>query len=133
MTSRERNPQFCGTPARFRDRGFYSIQAEELTCPESEIDLDGPVGVVDSLLPKSKLTSPSPTSTSTKLTTSPVQTTIEVTSPSTTSLSTTVSSTTQLSTTTASTTKLSTVSTTTAGPTSSSTTLLPVILSILFN
>ena len=52
VTSRERNPQFCGTPTRFRERGFYSIQAEELTCPESEIDLAGPIGVVDSLVPK---------------------------------------------------------------------------------
>lgn len=32
MTSRERNPQFCGSPPRFRDRGFYSIQPEELSC-----------------------------------------------------------------------------------------------------
>jgi hypothetical protein len=52
VTSRERNPQFCGTPNRFRDRGFYSIQPDEFTCPESEIDLDGPIGVVDSLVPK---------------------------------------------------------------------------------
>lgn len=34
VTSRERNPQFCGSPPRFRDRGFYSIQPEELTCAE---------------------------------------------------------------------------------------------------
>lgn len=52
VTSRERNPQFCGTPTRFRERGFYSIQAEELTCPESDIDPTGPIGVVDSLVPK---------------------------------------------------------------------------------
>jgi Leucine-rich repeat (LRR) protein len=52
VTSRERNPQFCGTPNRFRERGFYSIQPDEFTCPESEIDLDGPIGVVDSLVPK---------------------------------------------------------------------------------
>ncbi|CAG9853852.1 unnamed protein product [Phyllotreta striolata] len=32
VTSRERNPQFCGSPPRFRDRGFYSIQPEELSC-----------------------------------------------------------------------------------------------------
>lgn len=32
VTSRERNPQFCGSPPRFRDRGFYTIQAEELSC-----------------------------------------------------------------------------------------------------
>ncbi|CAH0557758.1 unnamed protein product [Brassicogethes aeneus] len=32
VTSRERNPQFCGSPPRFRDRGFYSIMPEELSC-----------------------------------------------------------------------------------------------------
>ncbi|XP_063902327.1 leucine-rich repeat transmembrane protein FLRT1 [Zophobas morio] len=36
VTSRERNPQFCGSPARFRDRGFYSIQPEELSCKKEE-------------------------------------------------------------------------------------------------
>lgn len=28
VTSRERNPQFCGSPARLRDRGFYTIQPD---------------------------------------------------------------------------------------------------------
>lgn len=56
VTSRERNPQFCGTPTRFRDRGFYSIAPEELTCPESEVEINGPVGVADSLLPKTAST-----------------------------------------------------------------------------
>ncbi|XP_053694028.1 vasorin [Sabethes cyaneus] len=37
VTSRERNPQFCGSPNRFRDRGFYSIQPEELSCPDAEV------------------------------------------------------------------------------------------------
>nr|CAD7570008.1 unnamed protein product [Timema californicum] len=32
VTSRERNPQFCGSPAMLRDRGFYSILPEELRC-----------------------------------------------------------------------------------------------------
>ncbi|XP_063237644.1 leucine-rich repeat and fibronectin type III domain-containing protein 1-like protein [Bacillus rossius redtenbacheri] len=32
VTSRERNPQFCGSPAAMRDRGFYSIVPEELRC-----------------------------------------------------------------------------------------------------
>lgn len=61
VTSRERNPQFCGSPNRFRDRGFYSIQPDEFTCPESEIDLDGPIGVVDSLIPKTRITTSSST------------------------------------------------------------------------
>jgi hypothetical protein len=28
VTSRERNPQFCGSPERLRDRGFYTIQPD---------------------------------------------------------------------------------------------------------
>ncbi|XP_028901422.1 leucine-rich repeat-containing protein 4B isoform X2 [Zeugodacus cucurbitae] len=36
VTSRERNPQFCGSPTHFRDRGFYSIQPEELICADLE-------------------------------------------------------------------------------------------------
>ncbi|XP_030555054.1 leucine-rich repeat and fibronectin type-III domain-containing protein 3 [Drosophila novamexicana] len=52
VTSRERNPQFCGTPPRFRDRGFYSIQPEELSCPEiADAALRGPVGLADNLKP----------------------------------------------------------------------------------
>ncbi|CAH2001626.1 unnamed protein product [Acanthoscelides obtectus] len=41
VTSRERNPQFCGSPARFRDRGFYSIQIEELGCKKQETTTPG--------------------------------------------------------------------------------------------
>nr|XP_017032044.1 leucine-rich repeat and immunoglobulin-like domain-containing nogo receptor-interacting protein 3 isoform X3 [Drosophila kikkawai] len=52
VTSRERNPQFCGTPPRFRDRGFYSIQPEELSCPDiADTALRGPVGLADNLKP----------------------------------------------------------------------------------
>ncbi|CAH0748742.1 unnamed protein product [Diatraea saccharalis] len=32
VTSRERNPQFCGTPSQFRERGFYSFEPNELVC-----------------------------------------------------------------------------------------------------
>ncbi|XP_058979954.1 leucine-rich repeat and fibronectin type-III domain-containing protein 3 isoform X2 [Musca domestica] len=46
VTSRERNPQFCGSPPHFRDRGFYSIQPDELTCSETEPEL-----VLDDILP----------------------------------------------------------------------------------
>lgn len=63
VTSRERNPQFCGSPGRFRERGFYSIQPEELTCAETDIGLDGPIGVVDSLVPKPFSAAPTPSST----------------------------------------------------------------------
>lgn len=36
VTSRERNPQFCGYPPHFRERGFYSFEPNELVC---EIDM----------------------------------------------------------------------------------------------
>ncbi|CAH1644732.1 unnamed protein product [Spodoptera littoralis] len=32
VTSRERNPQFCGNPSHFRERGFYSFEPNELVC-----------------------------------------------------------------------------------------------------
>lgn len=32
VTSRERNPQFCGNPSQFRERGFYSFEPSELIC-----------------------------------------------------------------------------------------------------
>lgn len=63
VTSRERNPQFCGSPGRYRERGFYSIQPEELTCAEGDIGLDGPIGVIDSLVPKPFSAAPTPSST----------------------------------------------------------------------
>ncbi|KAJ2953847.1 hypothetical protein O0L34_g1478 [Tuta absoluta] len=34
VTSRERNPQFCGNPPHFRDRGFYSFEPNELVCEQ---------------------------------------------------------------------------------------------------
>lgn len=70
VTSRERNPQFCGSPNRFRDRGFYSIQPDELTCPDNDVDLSGPIGLVDSLIPKTSSTSQTPSSTLTTAQTS---------------------------------------------------------------
>ncbi|XP_058177333.1 leucine-rich repeat and fibronectin type-III domain-containing protein 3 [Anopheles ziemanni] len=92
VTSRERNPQFCGSPNRFRDRGFYSIQPEELNCPESEVALEGPVGVVESLLPKTTtlrttttaLTTPSTTGGSTNSAVTNGTTATSATSPPTT-------------------------------------------------
>jgi hypothetical protein len=64
VTSRERNPQFCGTPTKFKERGFYSIQPEELSCPDlDDVELEGPVGVIDSLLPKPFSAVPTPSST----------------------------------------------------------------------
>ncbi|XP_057372454.1 uncharacterized protein LOC130693341 isoform X1 [Daphnia carinata] len=34
VTSRERSPQFCGSPPDFRSRSFYQLGPDELTCPE---------------------------------------------------------------------------------------------------
>lgn len=34
VTSRERNPQFCGQPPHFRERGFYSFEPSELMCTQ---------------------------------------------------------------------------------------------------
>jgi hypothetical protein len=34
VTSRERNPQFCGNPPKFRERGFYSFEPNELVCEQ---------------------------------------------------------------------------------------------------
>uniref|UniRef100_A0A182SE37 LRRCT domain-containing protein n=1 Tax=Anopheles maculatus TaxID=74869 RepID=A0A182SE37_9DIPT len=144
VTSRERNPQFCGSPNRFRERGFYSIQPEELTCPESEVALEGPVGVVESLLPKT--TTARTTTASSTMTTLLTQSTtlggitnatvtVVATSPSTTTLqgsstnaaetqssnSTTSQSSTTLTTTTPATTKQST----TASATTTTTTKTP--------
>ena len=72
VTSRERSPQFCGSPGRYRERGFYSIQPEELTCAEGEIGLDGPIGVIDSLVPKPFSAAPTPSSTTLFITPSTV-------------------------------------------------------------
>lgn len=86
VTSRERNPQFCGSPPRFRDRGFYTIQAEELSCKQNNTtttasgvgvatvvsaDLDD-VSIAESV-PSAKSTST--TETSTTSTTTVTQTT----------------------------------------------------------
>lgn len=130
VTSRERNPQFCGTPNRFRDRGFYTIQPDELTCPESEIDINGPVGVVDSLIPKPIKTtqattttlSTTPSSTSSKLETSPstLATTVFTTTLPSTTITTTTPATTRRQTT--------TVATTASTTTTTTTTLAPVRL-----
>ncbi|KAG8231943.1 hypothetical protein J437_LFUL011412 [Ladona fulva] len=36
VTSRERDPQFCGTPARLKETPFHLIQPEELVCVEDD-------------------------------------------------------------------------------------------------
>ncbi|XP_014362181.2 vasorin isoform X1 [Papilio machaon] len=89
VTSRERNPQFCGNPAHFRDRGFYSFEPSELVCDQESTT------ILERLVP----TTTTSTSTTTEkndinLNTSPSTTT------SPTSLRTTLSTSTTMSTTT---------------------------------
>ena len=38
VTSREKNPKFCGTPTRLRNRNFYTIQPDELICSNDDSD-----------------------------------------------------------------------------------------------
>ncbi|KAH8402529.1 hypothetical protein KR222_006138 [Zaprionus bogoriensis] len=116
VTSRERNPQFCGTPPRFRDRGFYSIQPEELSCPEiADAALRGPVGLADNLKP-TFATSPD----SVEFETGPATGTATGTGTGTGTAATSVSSTTPTTTTTTQLT--TTTTTTTAAPSTSSST-----------
>ncbi|KAI9578680.1 hypothetical protein GQX74_009254 [Glossina fuscipes] len=56
VTSRERNPQFCGSPKHFRDRGFYSLQPNELICPATEDKVNTSFGLVETLIPRQKPT-----------------------------------------------------------------------------
>lgn len=112
VTSRERNPQFCGSPPRFRDRGFYSIQPEELACAKKE-----PIGiatVVTTDLDDVSLIDAVPKATTSSTTTS---TTTKQPSSSTTTISTTSISTTK-TTVTSSTSKVTSKATASTKPTS---------------
>ncbi|XP_034475142.1 uncharacterized protein LOC117782223 isoform X2 [Drosophila innubila] len=129
VTSRERNPQFCGTPPRFRDRGFYSIQPEELNCPEiADAALRGPVGLADNLKPtfpsfpdSVEFEAGSATGTGTGTGTGTAASAPVVTSVS----STTPTTTTTLSTTTTTTTAAPTTSSSSSSSTAASTTPRP--------
>lgn len=61
VTSRERNPQFCGSPPKFRDRGFYSIQPDEFIC-DSNIQ-EGATNAIEALVPKPFSSAITPSST----------------------------------------------------------------------
>ncbi|XP_054281900.1 leucine-rich repeat and fibronectin type-III domain-containing protein 3 isoform X2 [Macrosteles quadrilineatus] len=128
VTSRERSPQFCGTPPRFHDRNFYTILPEELTCGNE----NSPVGVatvvnadLDEVLNNPSLIEeeePEITITTTKRTTiTPITT--RLTKPTTTTTTTTSTTTTTTTPSTTSTTAMTettpttTMSTTTPRPT----------------
>ncbi|KAH1013704.1 hypothetical protein HUJ04_002664 [Dendroctonus ponderosae] len=90
VTSRERNPQFCGSPPKFRDRNFYSIELNELSCSNAS----KPIGVAtvvtanldDLVIPQQNASSstttkkPSSTTSKTTVTTSVTKSTSSATS-----------------------------------------------------
>ncbi|KAL1490570.1 hypothetical protein ABEB36_013240 [Hypothenemus hampei] len=103
VTSRERNPQFCGSPPKFRDRNFYSIQMNELSCPKDIVETTKskskqPIGVAtvvsanldDLVIPQEELSTLSSTTTrepSTSKTTTVTHTTSTTSTSSTTTTS----------------------------------------------
>lgn len=142
VTSRERNPQFCGSPPRFRARGFYSIQPEELTCNDRHgvvqpvlnnepFDEGATIGVVDSLKPTKSTTVPTTTTTkkpsTTKTTTLSTTTRAPSTAIQTTTTSTTSSTTTTTPSTTISSTKSTITPTSTTPRSEKSSSLKPIV------
>lgn len=92
VTSREKNPQFCGSPPKFRDRGFYSIQPEELTCTNEGVGVAAPI-IEETEDPEPKRTSSSSTTKETLTSHSTIVTSTTSTPPtSTTSILTSPSS-----------------------------------------
>ncbi|XP_034183932.1 leucine-rich repeat and fibronectin type-III domain-containing protein hattifattener [Osmia lignaria lignaria] len=102
VTSRERKPQFCGSPQKLQDKSFYNIDSEEMTCertPEiigigtvESVDTREPTGSVEaasSLNPtiRSTISIPTTTTTTTTVSTTMVSPTTE--QPKTETLSTT--------------------------------------------
>lgn len=94
VTSRERNPQFCGFPTHFRERGFYSFEPNELVCePESTTISDKPVtAVVGGNDWKSLISPPTTTTTTTTTKTAPTKTITTKTAPTTNTAPTSTSS-----------------------------------------
>ncbi|XP_026487573.2 leucine-rich repeat and immunoglobulin-like domain-containing nogo receptor-interacting protein 1 isoform X2 [Vanessa tameamea] len=67
VTSRERTPQFCGSPSHFRERGFYSFEPNELICEhDSNLTVNVETTVVNEFN-VSQTTTPMPSSTSADL------------------------------------------------------------------
>ncbi|KAL1124192.1 hypothetical protein AAG570_001962 [Ranatra chinensis] len=112
VTSRERNPEFCGSPPRFTERKFYNIEPEELVCSteptgiasavsedslEDFIPHDIGVGVGYVELDQPTTTTETTTTTTTKTTTQP-STTKRTTTPKPTTTKTTTEATTRTST-----------------------------------
>ncbi|XP_041980250.1 leucine-rich repeats and immunoglobulin-like domains protein 1 isoform X2 [Aricia agestis] len=87
VTSRERNPQFCGNPPHFRERGFYSFEPNELVC-DSETNEE-----VETTSQENKITELSQTQTPSTSTTQSTTTKSTTTSTTTTTMNTSQSST----------------------------------------
>ncbi|XP_059472788.1 vasorin isoform X3 [Neocloeon triangulifer] len=113
VTSRERAPQFCGEPPRLRDRGFSTIQPEELSCEATNEVEDASSAIIENAIPVQAVETSSSTTTST--------TTEAPTSPSTTSSSTTTTTTTTPAPTTPRSTTTTSTTTTTTRPTTTTT------------
>ncbi|KAK7050068.1 hypothetical protein SK128_028179, partial [Halocaridina rubra] len=86
VTSRERNPQFCGQPPEYRNRSFYQLSPLEFICNDTEtIHPEGPKAE-DPIIPVIQLPSSSSTTETTLSTaltsapTSPPTVSIEITS-----------------------------------------------------
>ncbi|XP_022196682.2 leucine-rich repeat and fibronectin type III domain-containing protein 1-like protein [Nilaparvata lugens] len=95
VTSRERNPQFCGSPPSLKDKSFYNMLPEELVCENENMgvalvvndqddllqtqEIGVAVGYVDPHVATSQKTSPSTTSSTTELTTTTSTTTTTTT------------------------------------------------------
>ncbi|XP_054016478.1 uncharacterized protein LOC128896928 isoform X2 [Hylaeus anthracinus] len=92
VTSRERKPQFCGSPQNLQDKSFYNIDPEEMNCertPEiigigtvESVDTREPTGALGVASSYSPVTRPSTavstsTSTTTTTTTTPAPPTTE--------------------------------------------------------
>lgn len=78
VTSRERNPQFCGNPPQFRERGFYSFQPNELVCEHETTTVPQPTTTVRKELNDWKISETS--STTARSTTTATTTTTTTTS-----------------------------------------------------
>ncbi|KAE8739794.1 hypothetical protein FOCC_FOCC014719 [Frankliniella occidentalis] len=140
VTSRERNPQFCGSPAHLKDRSFYAIQPAELKCTgdkEKEVEQadesehrpqvqEEPEGDSDSLDSDfhgiQANTATSPTAPPTTTTTTTTRATTVPTTTTTTTTTTTARPTPPPTTATAPPTTTTTTTTTTPAPTTTTTT-----------
>lgn len=87
VTSRERNPQFCGHPPHFRERGFYSFEPNELVC-DQETTTTNEKSTITFKEDDAWKTTPGTTSTTIRSTTNSVSTTARATTTTSTTTST---------------------------------------------